>query len=179
MSSGIAKFYNKMPFEIKMRKIWLPKSPPVIIPPGGIIEGPYDLLSEYQFLQLIPVDFHRVESMTQNNKFEYKDELLPENNNLIIKHGTVVQVEQTQEMKEPEKINETKIELKEQILNITSNEMPFDVNTVNWLTVKIDQLEQAAKCLNIDISNIKELKPKERKWALVKVVKDATINKQQ
>jgi hypothetical protein len=174
-----ARFYNKMPFEIKMRAMWLPNNPPIILQPGGIIEGPYDFLSQYVFLQFIPVDFHRVESIIQGPDYVFKDELLPQNNEVRVVTGLQV----------PETITETKQE--EQVEQKTENqpveqqtdetlptELPFDPSTVNWLGVKIEQLETAAKVLKINISHLKDVKPKEKKWALVKLVKDATINKQ-
>jgi hypothetical protein len=52
--------------------------------------------------------------------------------------------------------------------------MPFDPKTVNWPGVKVADLELAAKILGIKTDHLKETKPKEKKWQLVNLIKNAT-----
>jgi hypothetical protein len=112
--SANATFYNKMPFEVKMRKIWVKDNPPVIIPPGGTIEGPYDLLSQYTFLAVIQMDFSRVESIIQGPNYEYRDELLEPNNTIHVVSGPdkveSKEVEQNIEEVETKNAEEQKVE---------------------------------------------------------------------
>lgn len=176
--AAFAKFYNKMPFEIKMRAMWMKGNPPIVLAPGATIEGPYDLLAQYTFLQMIPIDFHRVESVIQGPNYEYKDELLPVNNNVQIINGPTG--EQDTVEKQIEKVEQTAetAQLQQQTEVPAVTAMPFDPKTANWLSIKVEELLAAARFLNIDVSSVNTLKPKEKKWALVKMVKAAIEPKQ-
>lgn len=154
------KFYNKMPFEIKFRKVWESGTPPVILKSGEIIEGPYDSLIQYAFLAPIPIDFSNVSSSIQNNNMEYTDNLI-----LDVPNETKLQIYNEKENKLEEEKIEQPIEID------TSIEIGFDPKTVNWLTVKVDQLETACKKLNINIDSLSDKKPKEKKWELVRIIK--------
>ena len=206
------RFYNKMDFPINLRKVWEPDAPAITLKAGGIIEGPYDTLSEFYFLAPLTSDFSMVDSMTQNEKMEYKDVIINETAPLeryIIPNQNVLSDEYkpyvyTQSIPDPEptlelppepiKIEE-KVEIKELInqneleTDIIQKEIPqikevkseiveeintveFDPKSVNWLTVKVDQLERACKALNIDMTSLINKKPKEKKWELVKLIKN-------
>lgn len=172
-----ATFYNKMPFEIKMRKIWVSGCPPVRIPPGGTIVGPYDLLSQYTFLAPIHVDFSRVETVIQGTNFEYRDELLSPNNDIKVVTGPdAIQIEQN--MKEVEQNNK-----KEEVIEKQPEEDEEDVvidinNPPNWLSVKVKQLVKMSEAMNINIDHTAHMKPKDKKWELVKLVKEELKKRQ-
>lgn len=172
--SANATFYNKMPFEVKMRRIWLKDNPPIVIPPGGQIEGPYDLLSQYTFLAVIQMDFSRVESIIQGPNYEYRDELLEPNNNIRVVSGPD-RIDQSEVEKNIEEVESTKRE--DTVENETKTEeidVEIDINNPpNWLSVKVEQLIKMAKELNINIDHTANMKPKDKKWELVKLVKAA------
>lgn len=184
-----AKYYNKMPFPVKFRKVWETDSPAIELPSGSIIEGPSEYLSSYTFLAPIPFDFHRVESMTQNANFEFRDEMIqqdvPQTTEPIVE---ITPAQVAAEVKKVEKTvgkklkkakdtvvspTETVIETSQQVQSSTPTTLPFDPKTVNWLSVKIADLEVAAQVLHVDITETNAMKPKERKWELVKLIKKA------
>lgn len=153
-------FFNKMPFEIKFRKIWEPGNPAIVLKPGHVITGPTDLLSQYGFLAPLPFDFHKVDSITMDQEFKYQDKAIE---NAV---PTVIEIKDN-----PQEIQPTeKQEISPSNENVT---MPFDPKNVNWLSVKVADLEQACKFLNIDTSALTNVKPKAKKWELVKLVKKA------
>jgi hypothetical protein len=173
-----AKFYNKMPFNIPLRKTWEAGAPKLLLQPGEVIVGPADILSQFQFLAQIPFDYSRVESMTQNSNFAFKDELLDENVNKKRKpfqrdeEETVVEkveeVEMTEKQQELAKKVTKAIEKQE---TSVEDSMDFDPKTVNWVSVKVEQLERACRFLKINTDFLNDKKPKEKKWELVKLVK--------
>lgn len=178
----IGRFYNKMPFTIPLRKVWVPGSPAITLEAGGIIEGPTEILSQFSFLAPLSFDFAMVDSTTQNSKFDFKDERIKEISKPVINNDTEKQnveiikkpVEQPTIVEKPiviGKDNESAPEVKVEEVKTTVQDDDFDPLTVNWLMVKVSQLETKCKKLNIDISFLADKKPKDRKWELVKLVK--------
>lgn len=170
-------FYNKMPFEIKMRKIWLLNSPPVRLPPGGTISGPYELLSQYTFLAPLHVDFSRVETVIQGTNFEYRDELLEPNKEIKVVTGPeAVKIEEN--IKEVE-TNNTKEEVEKEEQTQEDEDVVIDLNNPpNWLSVKVKQLVKMAETMGIKIDHTAHMKPKDKKWELVKLVKEELKKRQ-
>lgn len=151
-----AKFYNKMPFTVNFRKIWIPGNPAVALEPGHIIEGPENILRQYHFFAPLPFPFHTVDSVTQENRFQQTDNTAPT---------------------EPKIVTDGQSPVEPTIVIAGEQEManlPFDINNVNWLNIKITDLELACSVLNIDISNYASIPAKKRKWELVKMIKKAT-----
>jgi hypothetical protein len=145
----IGTFYNKMPFAIKMRKTWEPGAPAIELPSGGLIEGPAEILSQFKLLAPLPSDFCEVDSVTQTQQFSFIDnkDSAPE---------------------------EDKTHLAQPVKPILDGAaLPFDPHNVNWLHIKVADLEAACKVLGVDISSLAALKPKQKKWELVKLVKIA------
>lgn len=176
--SANATFYNKMPFEVKMRRIWLKDNPPIVIPPGGQIEGPYDLLSQYTFLAVIQMDFSRVESIIQGPNYEYRDELLEPNNNIKVVSGPD-KIDHEEVEKNIEEVESTKRDAIEEEPKTEEIEVEIDINNPpNWLSVKVEQLIKMAKELNVDTAHTANMKPKDKKWELVKLVKAALKKRQ-
>jgi hypothetical protein len=173
-----ATFYNKMPFEIKMRKIWVTDNPPVRIPPGGTIVGPYDLLSQYTFLAPLHVDFSRVETVIQGSNFEYRDELLEPNKEIkVISGPETAEVEKN--IKEVESNNKKEVITEDATPEESSEDVEIDINNPpNWLSVKVKQLVKMAETMGINISHTANMKPKDKKWELVKLVKEELKKRQ-
>lgn len=157
------KYFNKMDFPVKFRQVWLPGAPAVELQPGHIIEGPAEYLREYTFLSSVPFDFHKVDAITQDRQFKFQD--------YPIDRIPVVKLEEHAPGKEVEfvepEVKEVKID--PELLK----KLPFDIETINWIQVKTDELEVAANVLGLDISSIAGYKPKEKKWFLVKLLKKA------
>lgn len=173
-----AKFYNKMPFNIPLRKTWEAGAPKLLLKPGEVIVGPADILAQFQFLAQIPFDYSRVESMTQNSNFSFKDELLDEDVNKKRKpfqKEDVVEVEKIETVKmteQQQKMAEKTFKIVEQTEQpVVEDSMDFDPKTVNWVSVKVEQLERACRFLKINTDFLNDKKPKEKKWELVKLVK--------
>lgn len=157
---GYSKFYNRMEFTINLRKVWEPGSPAIRVPSGGIVEGPYEKLIHYRFLAPLPFDFHKVDSTTTEN-FSISQEIP------VIKPEDIkIQNAAEQKTAEPES-NEGS--LAEQ--TAPSGQLPFDPAKVNWIQVKTAELEVAAKVLGIDLSALKDVPAKKKKWELVSLVK--------
>jgi len=191
------RFYNKMPFSIPMRKVWLPGSPAMQLEAGGIIEGPTDILSQFSFLSPLSIDFSFVDSTTQNSNFEFKDAKVEETAHAIIKKQVVapapkpvispIIIDESVEKTIPEMIKEIKqaeqknivepdvVETKPVVEDVPppTIEDDFDPNTVNWLFIKNQQLEAKCKQLNVDISSLADIKTKARKWELIRMIKQA------
>lgn len=177
-----AKFYNKMPFQIPLRRTWDVNSPAVLLNPGETIIGPAEILGQFQFLAQLPFDFSRVESTIQTNyqfNTEYKDKLL-EQNPYIKSTPPVYKKEVIVENVEEIPMNDETQQLADKAFDsipiIPEEEevvegLDFDPKEVNWVTVKCDQLERACKFLKINTEFLKDKKPKEKKWELVKLVK--------
>jgi hypothetical protein len=144
------KFYNKMPFTVNFRKTWIPGNPAAAIEPGHIIEGPVEVLSQYHFFAALPFPFHTVDSVTQENRFQVTDNTHVTEPKIVTTEPVVVRAGEQDISK-----------------------LPFDPKNVNWLSVKLADLETACGILNIDISQLAALKPKTKKWELVKLVKKA------
>lgn len=180
------KFYNKMPFSIPLRKVWEPGAPPIVLPAGGTIVGPIEILCQFQFLKQVPFDFSRVESTIQSNGggiFEYKDKLIDENFNVkttppkqVVKDEVIVEnveeIPMTEEQQQKAQECFDNLEKQESVNTEPITGLDFNPHEVNWVTVKVDQLERACKFLNINIDFLKDKKPKQKKWELVKLVKD-------
>lgn len=170
-----SKYYNKMPFPVRFRKSWEAGNPAVELQSGNIIEGPAEMLSQYNFLAPLPFEFHKIESITQDAAFTFIDEKIvdiqttePE---LVTKKEEPAKEEPAKEETPPQSSladetppqdNQTKID-----------EMPFDIKTVNWLAVKIEELEKACAFYKIDTTTTHGMNKKDKKWALVKLVKNA------
>lgn len=164
------KYYNKMPFPVKFRKIWVDGNPAVELQSGEPIDGPDDILSQYSFLARIPVDFHLVNTTIQDSLNIYKDELLKDTNASnfhIITESKKEEIDDTVIVSEPivENKEESDVETEQNIDN-------FDIKNVNWLSIKVDFMEKLAIKHNINIDHTKALKPKDRRWELVKLLKN-------
>jgi hypothetical protein len=164
------KFYNRMGFSIKMRKVWEPGSPPIELHSGDIVEGPYNILIQFKFLAPLPFEFHKVESNTQTQNFEFKTDA-PQG--LDVAEGHTAELPPV--VADDGHTNEVAPKLPEtaQTEDSDASGLPFDPKSVNWLQVKVVDLELACKKLGIDISALSNKKPKEKKWELVKLVKKA------
>jgi len=187
------RFYNKMEFPVNLRKVWEKDSPAITLKTGEVIQGPYEILTQFPFLSPLMADFSMIDSMTQNNKMEYTDNKveeiqIPERYRIPMD----VKKDEPAAEYEPEPINkqiaETVIENHSPIIKQNEKEtdiiekdivknspeidiVDFDPRVVNWLTIKVEQLERACKALNIDMSFLNDKKPKEKKWELVKLIK--------
>jgi hypothetical protein len=146
----IGKYFNKMPFSIKMKKVWEPGAPAIEIQPGEIIEGPAEILSQFKILSPMPSDFCEVESITQTQSFEFTEETKAEDIVITSQPDTTTPPQEG-----------------------TTSPLPFDPHKVNWLHIKVADLEAACKILGVDTTPVNELKPKQKKWELVKLVKTA------
>lgn len=158
-----AKFFNKMQFEVKFRKYWLSGNPACTLNCGEVIEGPYDILSTMPFLQHIPLNFSEVDSITFGNNY------IPKVDDSISEKYSNKKVEYTKI-----ESNTNIVDASEQIESSPQEESTateFDPSNVNWLQIKVSQLETICKINNIDISKLEGLKPKDKKWELVKLVK--------
>jgi len=145
-----AKFYNQMEFTINMRKTWENGAPKIQLASGAIIEGPYEILAHFKFLAPIPIDFHKVDSRTQMPRFEFSEtDVQPEVSFIKIHKEDV-----PKEIQEPGEA--------------------FDPKSVNWLKVKVSDLELMCSNMGINIDHLADKKPKEKKWELVKLVKAAS-----
>ena len=162
------KYFNHLPHEVKFRKVWEPGAPPVRLAPGATIEGPVQYLANYPFLTAMPFPFHTVESETQQQNFSFKDMSVGQKTEPVIISGLPEQKTEPTIPAEPA-VEPTVVVAGEQDLT----KLPFDPKTVNWIMVKVSELELAAKVLNIPIATINSMKPKDKKWALVKEIKKA------
>jgi hypothetical protein len=169
-----------MPFKIPLRRTWEINSPAVLLNPGETIVGPAEILSQFQFLAQIPFDFSRVESTIQTNyqfNTQYKDKLIDQNPYIKTTDPVYKKEEVSVENVEELPMNEETKQLANKAFDsIISKEeviegLDFDPKEVNWVTVKVDQLERACKYLKINIDFLKDKRPKEKKWELVKLVK--------
>jgi hypothetical protein len=176
-----ARFYNTADFEISMRRVWEKGAPPVKILPGGMIEGPYEMLIDTPFLKPIGFDFHLIPSMTQtSNGFEdkkYTEPAYPGEFKIVsIANVKVDEKKETEEIKKEEvkyETTEPAQEIPQLPVNVPTNGLPFDPENVNWIHVTLDDLKKACQVLGVDTNQFNSLKAKDLKWKLVKVVKDA------
>lgn len=178
-----SKFYNKMGFEIKLKRTWIPGSPSCILKPGDMIEGPYDILSNMPFLQYMQLNFCEVDSQIQRLDNSYYDVPIQldvkKENNTILNNSTSNQLKSIK----LDNVSEQKIKIDTPIIKETddtpskpstkSDSVEFNINEVNWVTVKIDLLERVCKEKSINIDHTNTMKPKDRKWELVRLVKKA------
>jgi len=170
-----ATFYNIMDYSVNLRKIWEKGSPPVQILPGGTIEGPHHMLITFEFLRPVAFDFHRIPSMTQNNNFQFQDIRLEDTNKHEFKiisqsdpHNVADQIDEI--YKEPT----VKEENPSAPPAISSGELPFDLATVNWVKITMEELKQSVKILKIQVpANVESMNAKTQKWELIKLVKKA------
>lgn len=170
-----AKFYNKMDFPIKFRRVWELNSPPVELQPGGIVEGPFDILSQFSFLGQVPFDFHLVSSETFSNG-KFADIKITQQVEPIIITSPFAKNQPIKERHEPTPGAVTTYkEYEEPQITVATEDikkqLPFNPETVNYITLKNADLEKAAEILNIDISYTSEMKPKDKKWELIRLVK--------
>jgi hypothetical protein len=147
----IGTFYNKVPFSIKMRKTWESGAPAIELPSGGLIDGPVEILSQFKVLAPLPSDFCEVDSVTQTQQFNFVDN----------KDSTPEATPASTDSPAPE------------VKKADTTNLPFDPHNVNWLHIKVADLEAACRILGIDMAPVAGLKPKDKKWALVKLVKIA------
>jgi hypothetical protein len=163
-----SKYFNKMDFVVRFRKIWELNSPAVALQPGEQIEGPDDFLSQFSFLSKVPFDFHLVNAETDYTKIKF--DIVQGNEVTLVTNKNI-------EVKTDKKIELQKQEENESIIKVTKDidisALPFDPKTVNWLTIKLEEIENACKYLNIDISTYAELNNKQKKWELIKQIKNA------
>jgi hypothetical protein len=147
----IGTFYNKMPFSIKMRKTWEAGAPAIELLSGGLIEGPVEILSQFKVLAPLPSDFCEVDSVTQTQQFSFVDN----------KETPV----------ESNKLDEAPASTPKPVADLTK--LPFNPHDAKWLYIKVSELEEACRILGVDMAPVSTLKPKDKKWALVKLVKIA------
>ncbi len=172
-----AKFYNRMEFPVNFRKIWITGSPAVKLQSGEIVEGPYEMLSQYRFLAPVPFDFHKVESVTQMQNFEFTDHTVPVNQSEPVIISAPMELTSVNEYVQPMPAVGHTPESAEIVVDSSqanATTLPFDPKTVSWFSVKVDELKQAATALKIDISSLNGLPPKKVKWELVRLIKKAT-----
>jgi hypothetical protein len=173
-----ARFFNKMPFPVSLRKAWLPGAPALRLQPGETVDGPYDILFQFKFLAPMPFDFHKVEGITQNATFEYTDKKFepsvnePQIISAPLKFEGVK--EKYQEMPvvhhpQPEAVQPIIIANEE-----TIKTLPFDPKTVDWMSIKTDELKKAAEILGIDLKALENVPLKKLKWDLIKMIKKST-----
>ncbi len=169
-----ATFYNIMEYDVFLRKVWEKGSPPVQLSTGATIEGPYEMLVTFPFLRPVSFDFHLVPSMTQNNNFQFQDIKLEDINKThdfkIISHSDPHNVAD-----QIDEIYKDKVETVENPSAPPSTAgLPFDLATVNWMKVTMDDLRQAIKVLRIQVpANVESMNPKAQKWEFIRMVKKA------
>lgn len=186
---ALGRYYNKMDYPIKMRKIWELGAPAIELQPGATLEGPIDMLSTYSFLAPLPFDFHNVDAMTmddQKNFIDMKINERPDRPNFPTFSKPIEAPPNYSEREYP--MNDVEnlpsptplpASVEELIVPIHANsdiknKLPFSVEGgVKWLEVKMEELEEACKILGIDISFTGNMNKKDKKWALVKAVKKA------
>lgn len=151
------EYFNPMPFKLNFRRLWLPGNPPIEIPPKGRIVGPHKYLSNYRFLQPVPINMYKVSSITVDQDGSHQD--IGEDEEVIVINDTDV-VEVVDES--APLASESQIE-----------KLPFDVNQtdINWLQYKTDEFVKFAEILNIDISHIQP--GRQKRWEILKLIKKA------
>jgi hypothetical protein len=176
------KYFNKMPFDVSLRKTWLPEAPSAKLKPGEQVEGPMDLLSKYYFLSPVPFDFHKVDSITQAPNFEYTDK--------ITEHAQQAPTEPVivtppfdfkgVEERPPTFTNAVyhqpipKEPVIEQVA-IDMSLLPFNpkADGFSWMSVKTEDLHKTMAILNIDMSVINQKPLKDQKWDMIALIKRA------
>lgn len=164
------KFFNCYDFEVKFRLFWLPNNPPISLKPGETIEGPVEYLKSFQFLRPIPVDFNRVATVTQDNKGQFL------NYDDLVKFDIKRQEDLANKYKAELGKKEDNPTVDNEVIpveDLKPVELPFDPQSVNWVKVSMDDLNEAAEMLGVDKSGIESLPAKKRKWELVRLIKKA------
>jgi len=150
-------YFNVMDFMLNFRAIWLPGSPTIKINPGESIQGPKRYLTNYRFLKEVPMNMSKVSSITVDNDGSYRDVGIDSNEIIQIKDTDVVEL-----------IKEDKNELTQEQLD----QLPFKLDeSVNWLKYSVQDTENIATILNIDISHLEKVKGNGRRWEIIKLIK--------
>lgn len=160
-------FVNPMDFPLNFRALWLPGNPAIQINPGQTINGPIRYLSNYRFLMPVRMRMHKVSSITVDQDGSYQD--VGEDGDEVIKinDSDVVEVVSAGS-------KETKDEFVPPSQEIIDS-LPLQLGDKRvWFNASMDDLHKSCEILKVEIPiDIMALGDKDRKWAIVRLIKKA------